>query len=166
MKQLSVPKPSTRERLVRWIGFSVVFPLIPLLAVYGKASLVGPPVTLTLLVARGGLLILSFGLSAGAIADLLTVGGDRYGSSKMTIGVLSLVNLLAAAIFYTVLSDAYTVALETGTPLEQSLSIDTATVLSLIIYLSAVVMGGVCIFIATLAEKATLAEVERASQDR
>ncbi len=109
---------------------------------------------------------MSFGLSAGAIADLLTVGGDRYGSSKMTIGVLSLVNLLAAAIFYTVLSDAYTVALETGTPLEQSLSIDTATVLSLIIYLSAVVMGGVCIFIATLAEKATLAEVERASQDR
>ncbi len=157
---LSSTKPRIRQKLLRWGGFSVAFPLVPLGVVYGKAEIIGPLVTISELIARGGLLIFAVGLVAGAMADLLTIGGNRFTSYKIGVGALCLVILFIAAVFYTFVSDAYTLALQNRIPLEDTMNVGTATGISLVIYGVAVVVGGACVVMATLDERASIEEAE------
>jgi hypothetical protein len=110
------------------------------------------------LIARGGLLILAVGLSAGAVADLLATGGDKYVSSKMGVGGLCLANLFLAAIFYSFVSEVYTKALQDGTALEDLMDIYSVSLISVFSYGAAVVTGGACVVIAVLAERSTVDE--------
>lgn len=132
---------------------------------YGKAALTGPAVTLGELIARGGILLLAVGLSAGAIADLLMVSEGRFTSFKIGAGSVCLANLLAAATFYTFVSDVYTISLQQGSPLEESMSISIAAIISTFSYTAAVVTGGACVVVAGLAEKATMEEAEKRKRD-
>lgn len=136
-------------RLARWFFFSVLFALLPLAFAYVKALSVGPTVGLQELVARGGLLLLAAGLSAGAIGDLL-LSDKRWMALKVSAAGFCVSNAVGASLYFVVVSDAYTMSLARRTPLETNLNVGFAFWLSVILYGVAVFTSLVCVWVTAL----------------
>ena len=60
-----------RTRLIRWLIFSVVVSLVPLLLAYASDQTRGGTPTLVSILSKGDLLLISTALAAAAIGDLL-----------------------------------------------------------------------------------------------
>jgi|SRR5215218_1771005 len=140
---------TTREKLIKWGIFSILFALVPFAFSYGKASLVGPPLPLSELVARGGLLLVAVGLATGAIGDLIGSEGEENLAARLVVGGLCAIIAVSSSLFYVVVSDAYTKAMAKGIPLEKTeLNMQLAIILTIVLYIAAVVGSGACIAIA------------------
>jgi hypothetical protein len=137
------------EKLIKWGVFSVLLALVPFAFACGKASLVGPSITVPELVARGGLLLVAVGLATGAIGDLIGSAGGKYRGAKLAIGGLCAITAVMASFLYVIVNDAYTRALEQQVPLEDTpLNVPMAVGLSVALYVGAVLGSGACIALA------------------
>ena len=98
------------------VNYFLTGALVPFAFSYGKASLVGPPLPLSELVARGGLLLVAVGLAPGAIGDLIGSEGEENRAARLVVGGLCAIIAVSASLFYVVVPDAYTKAMARGTP--------------------------------------------------
>lgn len=134
-------------KIARWFFFSILFALIPLVFAFSKVQAVGPEVDLRSLIARGGLLLIAAGLSAGAIGDLLLSGTDWL-KTKVSAGGFCALNMVAASLFYVVVSDAYTLALRDNEPVEANMDVGFVFWLSVILYGLAIFTSLIFVWIA------------------
>ncbi len=118
-----------------------------MLFAYAKAESVGPSVGIKQLVARGGLLLVAAGLSAGAIGELIA-SDQQWETNKYIAGGSGLVVAVGASLYFVVVSDAYTLSLTNRQPLEENLNVNFAFWFSLVSYVVAVYVSLVGVWVA------------------
>ncbi len=143
---------SVKAKLLRWLFFTILFPLVPIAYAYARAASLGPPVEFRELVARGGLLLLAVGLCAGGIGDLLLTG-KRWLSIKVAAGGFCGLCAFGAGIYYPVPSEAYTESITRGIPLAETLNIGFSFWLSVVLYGVSIFTSLVCVGIVELEAK-------------
>jgi len=141
-----------RKRLVKWVGFSVGFPLVPFLILLGKSALIVPTVSappmnpLDLMILRGTLLALAVGLAAGAMGEL-AANAKEWGGSEVAALALSAASALAAMTYYALVSDAYATALYNRLGVERFMNVGVAIGLSVFLYATAIATGAWCVIL-------------------
>jgi hypothetical protein len=136
-----------RAMLAKWFFFSIMFGLLPLLTAYIKAISVGPSVSFKDLVARGGLLLVAAGLSAGAIGELIA-SGREYATLKYLAGGPCILIVVAASLVFMMASDAYTLSLRRKESLEAHLNTEFTFWFSIVVYVASVIGSLVGVWVA------------------
>jgi hypothetical protein len=131
--------------LVRWAIFAVALALLPILiGILGSVTR-GDKVGIVDLLENGELFLVSAAIVGAALADLVTEGGQRFRTLKLTTGgAAGLVGITAAAWFADVAAGR-----------RDGLSLDSTGIAvgSLIVFGSALIAGASCIVVAELAKK-------------
>lgn len=119
--------------------FSVALALLPVLfnALYA-VTVDELPLTLGFLFGRGELLLLAVGLAAGALGEL-TMMKAGWGAFKLIATGFCSAVLAAASFYFAIVSGKYAVEPEAET--------GAVVVISLALYLGAVLSGGLCVLV-------------------
>lgn len=94
---------SASERVTKWIFFSVVIAIIPLIAVYLLLVIKGQQPGYRDIFGKGELFLIVIALCGAAIGDLVTAQKAKL-STKLISGGLTLVVLLLASLLYAYIS--------------------------------------------------------------
>lgn len=131
--------------LVRWGIFVVALALVPILiSVLGSVSR-GDHLDFVDLFERGELLLISVAILGAAVADLVTEGGPRFRTLKLTVGGTSGFVVIAASTWFADIS----AATRDGSALDS----ESIAVGSIVVFGFAVVAGLSCIIVAELAKR-------------
>lgn len=127
------------EKLVKWLIFGVILALVPLAFVWFCRLIFGQDITLESLLSRGDLLLITAGLCAAGIGEMIGSGGALKGA-KIISGGLSVVILLLSALIFAVVSNP---ALLSSPPHS-----DVVMNSSIAIYICAFFSSGACAYLA------------------
>jgi hypothetical protein len=127
---------SMGEKIATWFIFSVLMALVPLAAGVAKQMTSNADINLAAVVAQGQLLLITAGLCATSLGDLIG-SGKTARTAKILAGGFTLVVLTFATLYFADI----TAALAKG----EALNIDVIRNTSLACYASAFVAGGSCV---------------------
>jgi len=127
------------EKLIRWFLFGVVIALLPIIFNSLRLFTHGGSLTFGQLVGRGELLLVTAGISAKAIGELIG-SSTSMKIPKIIAGGVSLVILALASLYFADVAATYAN--------NQTLDLSVISRMSLILFLTAVVSGGSCVALA------------------
>ena len=134
------------EKLIRWIIFSVLMALVPLLVDVLWIVTRGGTEALTSVLARGELLLITAALCAASVGELFGSGNDRR-SRKVISGGAALLILLVSALYFVHVSEAYAHVSEAYVGKERPPDVGVIRTISILLYTSAVVSSGSCVWL-------------------
>lgn len=124
------------EKLATWFVFSVLMALVPVAAGAAKQMTSDAPLSLGVLVAQGQLLLITAGLCATSLGDLIGSGTSAK-IAKILAGGFTLLVLTFAALYFADIA----ASLAKG----EKLNVEVIKNTSLACYLSAFIAGGSCV---------------------
>ena len=137
--QEAVHKTPAIERMVKWVIFSVLITLIPLLAAHLRELTQGSPGSFGALIGRGELLLVAVALCAGGCGEIFSCK-NRVGRTSLIIaGGACVVMILLAVTYYSDLTSAYR---NNG-----FVNVDVVIYYSLVIFGVSVIASGVSVFL-------------------
>ncbi len=128
-------KLDTRTRLVKWIIFSVILALLPLVFNYlYEVTRKGPP-TIAMLLGKGELLLIAASLSAAVVGDLIGTGNKQL-MWKLIVGGSAAILLCITSLYFASISSA---------PPGEHLNTEIIAKYSLFFFFFSVIVGIACI---------------------
>ncbi len=88
------------EKMVRWVIFSVVIALLPIIFNYLSMLTKGLPTSLEIVISRGELLIVSAAINAAAIGELFGSGTTNKRIPKIIAGGVCVIILLLTSLWF------------------------------------------------------------------
>jgi len=127
------------DRGVKWVAFSVVLALVPLLFSWIYGEIFGIDRTLESILATGELYLITAGLCAAGVGELVSATNERT-KSRLVSGSITVVLLLLAALLFAAVSTP------SGAPNPPDTTVVMRT--SLYLYGASVVASTVCAILA------------------
>ncbi|MDK2593591.1 hypothetical protein [Pseudoalteromonas obscura] len=127
------------DKVTKWLIFGAGLALVPLLAVWICRLIFGQDSSLVNLLSQGELLLITAGLCAAGIGELIGSGED-YKIAKIISGGISVGMLLVSALIFSIVSNP---AILNTPP-----NVDVISTASIIIYCCAFLSSGTCAYLA------------------
>ena len=127
------------DKLLKWLIFSVVIALLPIIFYSLQLLTRGLSPTLELVTSKGELLLISTAMAAGALGELITSQSDKK-IFKIIAGGGSVIILLICSLYY---ADVASCILT-----NQAIQAEVVSRISIIGYCFSFISSGSCIFIA------------------
>ncbi len=131
-----MPGTTMTEKVLRWMIFSVVLALIPLLANALITVTFGASLTLTGMLEHGELLLIAAALSAAGAGELFGTSNTNK-LKKITAGGGSILILLSAAIYFASISSAASMG--------ALIDISMVSIVSIVFYVCALIASFSCV---------------------
>lgn len=134
------------NRMIKWLIFSVLIALLPILFNLLFAMTYGGEIALTRLLGRGELLLIAVGLCATALGDVLFANGSftrsrprLWRALRLVVGGACVLVIAASSFYYALASERYSQGLQARE--------EAVLVISSICYATAVICSGISVWL-------------------